>query len=73
MTACHVCLAAENASPDNLAELVRYLNGRCDRLATELLEARVQVADGPRGRVRELELTVARLNQKIAELNGRRR
>ena len=69
---CYVCLAAENADPSNLAELVRYLNGRCDRLATELLEARTQTADGPRARIMELEAMVERLNLRLADRNRHR-
>jgi hypothetical protein len=73
VTGCHVCEAIEHADDSNLANLLRYFSRRCNDLTVQNLELRLQIAEGPRHRVRELELTVERLNRKIAELNGRRR
>jgi hypothetical protein len=50
-----------------------YTRRQFDRLVAELLETRLQVADGPRHRVAELEATVAKQNAKIAALNARSR
>ena len=43
-----------------------------ERAFAEVLELRLQVADGPRGRVRELEGQLKRANETIAALNGRK-
>lgn len=73
MSECLICAAAENADDSNLANLVRYFNRRCNDLTVENLELRLQVADGPRTRVRELEMTVEKLNAKLAGQNRRNR
>jgi hypothetical protein len=52
--------------------LCSYYEAQYHRVLAEMLELRLQVVDGPRVRVRELEDTVERLNRKIAELNRRK-
>jgi hypothetical protein len=48
-----------------------YLEGQLERARDELLQARLEVADGPRRRVRELEGHLEQANRTIAELNAR--
>ena len=50
--------------------LCMYRAAQLDRALTELLALRLEVADGPRARVRELEQTVASLNRTIAARNA---
>ena len=70
---CLICEAVTHADDSNLANLLRWFSNRCNDLTVENLELRLQIADGPRARVVELERQLARANHKIAELNGRRR
>jgi hypothetical protein len=46
------------------------LEAQYDRLLVELLEARLDVADGPRARVLELERNLARANTVTGVLRG---
>jgi hypothetical protein len=50
--------------------LCHYLSLQVERLGVEVLELRLQVADGPRARVQELERNLARANALIAQHNG---
>lgn len=56
---------------DVLAGLGVSLCPNCVRLEGLLLEARLEVADGPRARVLELERNLERANALIGELNDR--
>jgi hypothetical protein len=47
-----------------------YLGEQLERAQVEVLELRLQVVDGPRVRVRELERTVEILNGRLAAHNG---
>lgn len=49
--------------------LCDYYAAQFDRALAEMLELRLQVVDGPRVRVRELEQQLERANCRIAELN----
>lgn len=48
-----------------------YLQAQNDRLMTECARLRVEVADGPRARVRELESALERVNAQLARHNGK--
>jgi hypothetical protein len=52
--------------------LCAYLSQQLERVQADLLETRLQVADGPRGRVQELERNLAEVNARLAQHNGRR-
>jgi hypothetical protein len=56
---CHVCVAAEHASDDSLASLVRRQAVTIDRLRSNLDTFRLAAAQM---RIRDLEETVTRLN-----------
>lgn len=51
--------------------LCAYYRVQFDRALVEMLKLRLEVADGPRARVRELEATVERQNATIADRNAR--
>ncbi len=48
-----------------------YLSVQVERLQDEALALRLQVADGPRARVLDLERQLARANEMIGSLNAR--
>jgi hypothetical protein len=50
-----------------------YCRGQLERLQEETLRLRLDVADGPRTRVRELEIQLERANSTITDLNQRLR
>lgn len=50
--------------------LCRYYEAQYHRALADALELRLQVADGPRVRVRELEVALERANSRIASLNA---
>ena len=52
--------------------LCGYYEAQYHRVIAECLELRLQVVDGPRVRVRELEAQLARANRVIAGLNGKK-
>lgn len=47
-----------------------YRARQLDRALVEMLQLRLQVADGPRARVKELEATVCTLNARLATKNA---
>jgi hypothetical protein len=49
--------------------LCDYYQDQYHRALAEMLELRLQVADGPRSRIRELEANLAKANAKIANNN----
>lgn len=51
--------------------LCEYREQQMLRALAEVLDLRLQVADGPRSRVRELEAIVERQNETIRSLNAR--
>lgn len=53
--------------------LCDYYREQLERLQDEVLRLRLEVADGPRARVRELETQLARANSTITEQNQRLR
>ncbi len=57
---CAVCLAADNADPENLQALVRYQQVQLDRL-TQADSFELSIANR---RIADLEDTVRRLNQR---------
>ena len=52
--------------------LCAYLAVQLERAQVEVMELRLQVVDGPRSRVRELERTVEILNGRLAAHNGKK-
>lgn len=67
---CVRCQTIEAAlASGNELSLIDELYRQLDYALAEVLETRLQVADGPRVRVRELEAAVCRLNETIARLN----
>lgn len=47
-----------------------YRSQQLDRALVEMLQLRLEVADGPRARVKELEATVCTLNARVAKQNA---
>ena len=50
--------------------LCMYRAAQLDRALLEMLQLRLEVADGPRARVLELEAALCRANQTIAARNS---
>jgi hypothetical protein len=63
-------LAKWGIEPAPDCHLCAYLSQQLERVQADLLETRLLVADGPRGRVQELERNLAEVNERLARHNG---
>lgn len=59
--------------PSPECNLCWWLNAKVERLEADLLATRLEVVDGPRERVKELEVHLARANALIAQHNEGKR
>jgi hypothetical protein len=67
---CPTCLAAEHASDESLASLVRYQAVQLDKARDALFPTQVALGQA-KDRIRELEDIVAKLQRKVMQQNRR--